>query len=285
MKIDAHQHFWRHDPAIHTWMDEKMQLLRQDFLPDQLLPLLQAEGIDGCVAVQADSSGQENDFLLHLAADHPWILGVVGWVDLQSDQLESQLDQFCQHSKAVGVRHIVQDEPDDRFLDGTAFRRGVKSLPTRKMTFDLLIYERQLPAAIDFVRALPDVPMVLDHIAKPKIAAGQLDPWAENLKVLARSPHLMCKLSGLVTEAAWQGWQAEDFTPYLECAIEAFGPDRLMLGSDWPVCCLAADYSRVRSLVEPFLQPLSTTERSAIEGGNASRFYRLNGRQQEADVG
>ena len=200
MKIDAHQHFWRHDPAIHTWMDEKMQLLRQDFLPDQLLPLLQAEGIDGCIAVQADSSGRENDFLLGLAADHPWILGVVGWVDLQSDQLESQLEQLCQHSRAVGVRHIVQDEPDDRFLDGAAFRRGVSTLAARKLTFDLLIYERQLPAAIDFVRALPDVPMVLDHIAKPRIAEGQLDPWAKNLKELARSPHLMCKLSGIVTD-------------------------------------------------------------------------------------
>ncbi|MDE0959051.1 MAG: amidohydrolase family protein [Planctomycetota bacterium] len=277
MKIDAHQHFWRHDPAIHTWMDDKMQGLRQDFLPEQLWPLLQAEGIDGCVAVQADSSAQENDFLLGLAQQHPWILGVVGWVDLQSDQLPSQLDQFCQHSKAVGVRHIVQDEADDRFLDGAAFRHGVSSLPARGMTFDLLIYERQLPAAIDFVRALPDVPMVLDHIAKPRIAEGQLEPWAENLKQLARSPNLSCKLSGMVTEAHWQRWQAEDFTPYFECAIEAFGPERLMVGSDWPVCGLAADYSQVQSLVKPFLQPLSPTERSAIEGGNANRFYQFKG--------
>ncbi len=289
MKIDAHQHFWRHDPAIHTWMDHRMQILQRDYLPDQLLPLLQAQQIDGCVAVQADSSWRENDFLLELAADHPWILGVVGWVDLQSDQLESQLDQLCQHSKAVGVRHIVQDEPDDRFLDGVAFRRGVKSLPARNLTFDLLIYERQLPAAIDFVRALPDVPMVLDHIAKPKIAEGQLDPWAENLKELARSPHLMCKLSGIVTEANWLEWTPSEVAPYIETAIEAFGPDRLMLGSDWPVCCLAADYSQVRSLVEPFLQPLSWTERSAIEGGNASRFYQLKGHSQadaqQADEG
>ncbi|MBT7639586.1 MAG: amidohydrolase family protein [Planctomycetes bacterium] len=280
MKIDAHQHFWRHDPAIHTWMDEKMQLLRQDFLPDQLLPLLQAEGIDGCIAVQADSSGRENDFLLGLAADHPWILGVVGWVDLQSDQLESQLEQLCQHSRAVGVRHIVQDEPDDRFLDGAAFRRGVSTLAARKLTFDLLIYERQLPAAIDFVRALPDVPMVLDHIAKPKIADALLEPWSSQIRELALAPNLMCKLSGIVTEANWLEWTPADLAPYLETAIEAFGPERLMLGSDWPVCCLAADYSRVRSLVEPFLQPLSWTERSAIEGGNATRFYQLKGPQQ-----
>jgi len=280
MKIDAHQHFWRHDPAIHTWMDEKMQLLRQDFLPDQLLPLLQAEGIDGCIAVQADSSGRENDFLLGLAADHPWILGVVGWVDLQSDQLESQLEQLCQHSRAVGVRHIVQDEPDDRFLDGAAFRRGVSTLAARKLTFDLLIYERQLPAAIDFVRALPDVPMVLDHIAKPRIADALLEPWASQIREVALAPNLMCKLSGIVTEANWLEWTPADLAPYLETAIEAFGPERLMLGSDWPVCCLAADYSRVRSLVEPFLQPLSWTERSAIEGGNATRFYQLKGPQQ-----
>lgn len=276
MKIDAHQHFWRHDPAIHTWMDHRMQILQRDYLPDQLLPLLQAHQIDGCVAVQADSSLRENDFLLGLAADHPWILGVVGWVDLQSDQLESQLDQFCQHSRAVGVRHIVQDEPDDRFLDAVPFRRGVKSLAARKLTFDLLIYERQLPAAIDFVRALPDVPMVLDHIAKPRIADAVLEPWASQIRELARAPHLMCKLSGIVTEANWLEWTAADVAPYIETAIETFGPERLMLGSDWPVCRLAAEYPQVKSLIEPYIATLSPTERAAIEGENARRFYRLD---------
>jgi len=275
LKIDAHQHFWRHDPAIHTWMDHRMKILQRDYLPDQLLPLLQAQQIDGCVAVQADSSLRENDFLLGLAADHPWILGVVGWVDLQSPALGEQLASFSSNPKAVGVRHIVQDEPDDRFLDAETFRAGVRSLPEHQLTFDLLIYERQLPAAIDFVRALPDVPMVLDHIAKPRIADAVLEPWSSQIRELARAPHLMCKLSGIVTEAAWLEWTPSDLAPYLETAIEAFGPERLMLGSDWPVCRLAAEYPRVRSTVESFLEQFSAAERSAIEGENARRFYRL----------
>jgi len=275
LKIDAHQHFWRHDPAIHTWMDHRMQILQRDYLPDQLLPLLQAHQIDGCVAVQADSSRRENDFLLGLAADHPWILGVVGWVDLQSPTLGEQLDRFSSNPKAVGVRHIVQDEPDDRFLDAETFRAGVRSLPGHQLTFDLLIYERQLPAAIDFVQALPDVPMVLDHIAKPRIADAVLEPWTSQIKELASAPNLMCKLSGIVTEANWLEWTAADVAPYIETAIETFGPERLMLGSDWPVCRLAAEYPQVNSLIEPYLATLSPTERAAIEGENARRFYRL----------
>ena len=275
MKIDAHQHFWRHDPAIHTWMDDRMETLQRDYLPQDLSPLLEKEGIGGCVAVQADSSTRENDFLLQLADANQWILGVVGWVDLQSPQLSEQLDRWCPHPRAVGVRHIVQDEPDDRFLDGEAFRQGVRSLAERGQSYDLLIYERQLPAAIEFVQAIPDVPMVLDHIAKPRIGEGALEPWASQLKELALAPNLTCKLSGMVTEANWNDWSPDDLAPYIETTIEAFGADRLMFGSDWPVCRLAAEYPQVRSLIEPYLATLSATERAAIEGENAARFYRL----------
>ena len=275
MKIDAHQHFWRHDPAVHTWMDDRMETLQRDYLPQDLSPLLEKEGIGGCVAVQADSSTRENDFLLQLADANQWILGVVGWVDLQSPQLSEQLDRWCPHPRAVGVRHIVQDEPDDRFLDGEAFRQGVRSLAERGQSYDLLIYERQLPAAIEFVQAIPDVPMVLDHIAKPRIGEGALEPWASQLKELALAPNLTCKLSGMVTEANWKEWSPDDLAPYIETAIEAFGADRLMFGSDWPVCRLAAEYPQVRSLIEPYLATLSATERAAIEGENAARFYRL----------
>lgn len=276
MRIDAHQHFWRHDPAIHTWMDDRMETLQRNYLPQDLRPLLENEGIGGCVAVQADSSTRENDFLLQLAAANPWILGVVGWVDLQSAELSQQLDHWCSQPRAVGVRHIVQDEPDDRFLDNETFRQGVRSLAERGQTYDLLIYERQLPAAIDFVRAIPDVPMVLDHIAKPRIADGALEPWASQLGELAQSANLTCKLSGMVTEANWNQWSPEDLAPYIETAIETFGADRLMFGSDWPVCRLAAEYPQVKSLVEPYLATLSPTERAAIEGDNAIRFYNLD---------
>ncbi|MGE4620338.1 MAG: amidohydrolase family protein [Planctomycetota bacterium] len=279
IKIDAHQHFWRHDPAVHTWMNDQMTILMQNHLPADLRPALDREGIVGCVAVQADSSIQENEFLLQLADQNRWILGVVGWVDLQSPQLPQQLDRWCQHRRAVGVRHIVQDEPDDRFLDGETFRQGVRSLAQRGQTYDLLIYERQLPAAIEFVQAIPEVPMVLDHIAKPRIEAGVLEPWASQIKELALAPNLMCKLSGMVTEASWKNWSPDDLRPYIETAIEAFGPDRLMFGSDWPVCRLAAEYPQVKNLVEPYLATLSDSERAAIEGGNASSFYRLEERR------
>ncbi len=279
MKIDAHQHFWRHDPAVHTWMDDRMDALRQDYLPQHLSPQLETEGIRGCVAVQAATSTDENDFLLHLADHNPWILGVVGWVDLQSPGLSEQLDRWCQHPRAVGVRHIVQDEPDDRFLDNETFRQGVRSLANRGQTYDLLIYERQLPAAIDFVQAIPDVPMVLDHIAKPRIADAVLEPWSSQIRELALAPNLMCKLSGMVTEANWLDWTPSDLAPYIETVIEAFGPQRLMFGSDWPVCRLAAEYPQVKGLIEPFLATLSDTERAAIEGDNARDFYGLGVRE------
>ena len=275
MKIDAHQHFWRYDPTVHTWMSEQMQLLRSDHLPPQLKPLLEAEGIDGCVAVQADSSTAENQILLELTDRFPWILGVVGWVDLQGDQVDQQLQQFASHRRAVGVRHIVQDEPDDRFLDCPQFRAGVAAVAKHSLTYDLLIYERQLPAAIDFVTALPDVPMVLDHIAKPLIADAVLEPWSSQIRELALAPNLMCKLSGIVTEANWLQWTPSDVAPYIETAIETFGPQRLMIGSDWPVCRLAAEYPQVNSLIEPYLATLSPTERAAIEGDNARNFYGL----------
>ena len=200
-------------------------------------------------------------------------------VDLQSPGLSEQLDRWCQHPRAVGVRHIVQDEPDDRFLDNETFRQGVRSLANRGQTYDLLIYERQLPAAIDFVQAIPDVPMVLDHIAKPRIADAVLEPWSSQIRELALAPNLMCKLSGMVTEANWLDWTPSDLAPYIETVIEAFGPQRLMFGSDWPVCRLAAEYPQVKGLIEPFLATLSDTERAAIEGDNARDFYGLGVRE------
>jgi L-fuconolactonase len=226
--------------------------------------------------VQARQSLEESRWLLELADASPLIRGVVGWVDLRSTHVEDQLREVAEHPKFVGVRHVVQDEPDPRFLLGESFLHGIGKLATFGLTYDLLLYPQQLPAAAEFVGRFPEQPFVLDHLAKPRIKAGELDPWRHDLKALAAHGNVLCKLSGMVTEAAWQGWKRADFTPYLEVALETFGPKRLMIGSDWPVCTLAAGYPDTIGIVRDFLAPLAAAEREAIEGGNAARFYALD---------
>lgn len=275
MRIDAHQHFWSYSAAEYPWIGKGMERLAHDHLPADLAPLAAAEGIGGSVAVQARQSLEESRWLLELSDANPLIRGVVGWVDLRSTHVEDQLREVAEHPKFVGVRHVVQDEPDPRFLLGDSFLHGIRKLATFGLTYDLLLYPQQLPAAAEFVGRFPEQPFVLDHLAKPRIKAGELDPWRQDLKALAAHGHVLCKLSGLVTEAAWQGWQRADFTPYLEVALETFGPKRLMIGSDWPVCTLAAGYPDTIGIVREFLAPLAAAEREAIEGGNAARFYSL----------
>ena len=275
MRIDAHQHFWSYSAAEYPWIGKGMERLAHDHLPADLAPLAAAEGIGGSVAVQARQSLEESRWLLELSDANPLIRGVVGWVDLRSTHVEDQLREVAEHPKFVGVRHVVQDEPDPRFLLGESFLHGIGKLATFGLTYDLLLYPQQLPAAAEFVGRFPEQPFVLDHLAKPRIKAGELDPWRQDLKALAAHGHVLCKLSGLVTEAAWQGWQRADFTPYLEVALETFGPKRLMIGSDWPVCTLAAGYPDTIGIVRDFLAPLAAAEREAIEGGNAARFYSL----------
>jgi L-fuconolactonase len=252
-----------------------MERLAHDHLPADLAPLAAAEGIGGSVAVQARQSLEESRWLLELSDANPLIRGVVGWVDLRSTHVEDQLREVAEHPKFVGVRHVVQDEPDPRFLLGESFLHGIGKLATFGLTYDLLLYPQQLPAAAEFVGRFPEQPFVLDHLAKPRIKAGELDPWRHDLKALAAHGHVLCKLSGMVTEADWQGWKRADFTPYLEVALETFGPKRLMIGSDWPVCTLAAGYPDTIGIVRDFLAPLAAAEREAIEGGNAARFYAL----------
>lgn len=276
MRIDAHQHFWKYSPQEYPWIGKGMQRLAHDSLPADLAPLAAAEGIGGTVAVQARQSLEESRWLLQLAADHPLIRGVVGWVDLRSTHVADQLREFAERPKFVGVRHVVQDEPDPRFLLGDSFLHGIRQLATFGLTYDLLLYPQQLPAAVEFVGRFPEQPFVLDHLAKPRIKAGDLEPWRRDLKALATHGHVLCKLSGMVTEATWNGWKRTDFTPYLEVALEAFGPQRLMIGSDWPVCTLAAEYADTIGIVREFLAPLAAPEREAIEGGNAARFYALD---------
>lgn len=275
MRIDSHQHFWKYNPIEYGWIDDTMAVLRQDFLPDDLASELAMSGLDGSVAVQARQSLEETEWLLDLSDKHDIIKGVVGWVDLRSPDLVRQLDSFAGNKKLVGVRHVVQDEPDDRFLLREDFMRGVGELTKYDLVYDILIFERQLPAALEFVKNFPDQPFVLDHIAKPKIKAGELEPWAENIKRLARFENVFCKVSGMVTEADWHNWSPGHFRPYLDVVFEAFGASRIMFGSDWPVCTVAASYGQVFSLVEDYISGLSPDAREAILGINAAKIYGL----------
>jgi len=275
MRVDAHQHFWQYSAEEYPWIGDGMERLARDYLPADLKPLIAAEGIAGSVAVQARQTREETRWLLSLADSHPEVLGVVGWVDLRSADVGEQLREFASHPKFVGVRHVVQDEPDPRFLLGEAFVRGLRHLHGDGLTYDLLLYVPQLPAAVDLVAMMPEQRFVLDHLSKPLIKTGEREPWQTDLRALARHPNVACKLSGLVTEAAWKGWKPDDFRPYLDVALEAFGPQRLMYGSDWPVCLLAAEYPEVFGLVADFLSTLSETEREQILGTTATRFYGL----------
>ena len=272
--IDAHQHFWRFDPVRDAWITAEMSVLRRDVLPEELEGLLEANGVNGTVAVQADQSEAETVFLLELAQAHPFILGVVGWVDLLAAELDQRLEHFSRQVRFRGVRHIAQAEADD-FLARPDVLRGIGALGKFGLTYDILVYPRQLPAALALVRALPEQPFVIDHMAKPLVAQGVLEPWAARMREMARHPNVCCKLSGLVTEARWTGWAPEDFRPYLDVVLEAFGPERLMFGSDWPVCRLAGEYGEVLALVEGYVGTLSSDEQAGIFGGNAAAFYGL----------
>jgi L-fuconolactonase len=272
MNIDAHQHFWRYAPETHAWIDDTMPVLRRDFLPGDLAPLLHGAGFDGCVAVQAAQTLAETRWLLDLAAEHPFIQGVVGWVDLRSAALEQTLDALCSNRRFKGVRHIVQSEADG-FLDDGAFRRGVAALGKRGLTYDVLVYARQLPQAVRFVRDLPDVTFVLDHLGKPDIRRAERSEWQAHVRALAAHPNVFCKLSGLVTEADWKGWRREDFAPHIDAAVECFGAGRLLVGSDWPVCTLAASYDEVIGITRAYFGQFSATEQRAVFGANAARVY------------
>ena len=274
-KIDAHQHFWQYNPAEHGWMTEEMARIRRDFLPGDLKPILEQLGFDGCVAVQARQNLEETRWLLELAGGHEFIRGVVGWVDLRSPQLGAQLERFAANPKLAGVRHIVQDEPDDAFMLREDFRAGIAGLRPFGLTYDVLIYPRQIPAAIRLVQDFPDQPFVLDHIAKPAIGEGKLEPWKAGIGELAQSPNLYCKLSGMVTEARWNEWQPRDFYPYLDAVFEAFGPGRLMIGSDWPVCTLSASYESAMGVVIDYIAQFPPDAQAGILGGNCARFYGL----------
>ena len=275
MLIDAHQHFWIYDPHQYEWIDESMMALRRDFLPADLELNLQRTGVGGSVAVQARQSLEETRWLLSLAEQSRSILGVVGWVDLRSADVRSQLKEFASHSKFVGVRHIVQSEPDERFLMQADFLRGIAALEEFDLAYDILINERHLPVAAEFVKRFPRQRFVLDHMAKPPIKSGAIDSWTRGIRELAAFPNVFCKMSGLVTEADWANWKGDEITPYLDVAFQAFGADRLMIGSDWPVCMVAGSYERVLIVVTSYLDGHDSTARESVLGGNAQRFWKL----------
>jgi len=274
MRIDSHQHFWRYEPAQYPWIRADWPL-RRDFLPEDLAPLLRAAKLDGCVAVQARQSVEETRWLLGLAAQHSFIKGVVGWVDVLGENLTEQLTCFANNPRFVGVRHVVQDEPDNSFLLRPSVVRGIAELRFFDLAYDLLIFPQQLPAAIQLVKKFPRQRFVLDHIAKPYIRRKELWPWSGHIRELAQCPNVFCKVSGMVTEADWRGWKKADFTPYLDVVFEAFTPRRIMYGSDWPVCLLSAGYERVHDLATRYCQKLSPAEQDRVFGETAVEFYRL----------
>lgn len=274
-RLDAHQHFWKYNPRRDAWITGDMAAIQRDFLPVDLEGTLAANGIDGCVAVQADQSLDETQFLLDLAARHPFIKGVVGWVDLRSPRIDETLETLAQDRRLRGIRHIAQAERDD-FLVQDDVIRGIERLGRFGLTYDILVFERQLPAALTLTSRFTNQPFVVDHLAKPRIKEGRLEPWAAGVKELARRPNVCCKISGLVTEADWTGWRPEHLRPYLDVAFDAFGADRVMFGSDWPVCLVAATYERVLGVIDEYAAALSADERDGLFGGNAARFYGLS---------
>jgi L-fuconolactonase len=273
--IDTHQHFWKYNEREYVWMSAKMDSLRRDHLPSQLLPLMKAAGISGTVAVQARQTLEESAWLLQLADEHSFVRGVVGWVDLASEYVIQQLERFAEHPKFRGVRHVVHDEPDDQFMLRKSFLAGLSHLERFSLTYDLLLFPRHLPVACEVVNRFPNQRFVLDHIAKPSVQTRALEPWTRDIKRLAAFPNVFCKISGLVTEAQWDSWTKNDFEPYIDIVLNSFGVERLMLGSDWPVCTLAADYKSVIDLETGYLSRLSSDEQHAILEENPHEFYSI----------
>jgi L-fuconolactonase len=276
--IDSHHHFWRYTESDYGWIPPEWAVIRRDFFPGDLEREITAAGVDGVISVQARQSLEETDWLLDFAARHAFIRGVVGWVPLISPDVEAELDRLAAHRAAAklrSLRHVLQAEADDAYMLREDFNRGIHALTRRGLAYDVLILERHLPNTLAFVDRHPDQVFVVDHIAKPRIGAGELEPWAKNIRALARRPHVACKLSGMVTETDVATWTPAQLQPYFDVVIEAFGPSRLLFGTDWPVCLAGVSYGRWKQVVEAATAGFSLAEREAILGGNAARLYRL----------
>jgi L-fucono-1,5-lactonase len=277
-RIDAHHHFWGYTPAEYGWINDQMRLLRRDFLPVDLKPLLDRAGVRGAIAVQARQTLEETRWLLSLAeetAGATWMKGVVGWAPIAVPEFPEVLADLKQNEKLKGLRHLIQDEPDNQFILNDAFNRGIRALQGTGLVYDIVIHARHLPHTLRFVSRHPDQSFVLDHCAKPPILSGEMEPWTTYIRELATRPNVCCKLSGLPTEAEWQQWTSASLEPYWRVVLEAFGPSRLLFGSDWPVSLLATSYQRWIDTVMEWIAPLSASEQDAIWSGTASRIYSL----------
>jgi L-fuconolactonase len=275
-RIDAHQHFWNFDPVRDAWITPEMKVIQKDFLPGDLRPILQEAGIDGCIAVQADQSEDENDFLLTLAEKNDFIKGVVGWVDLRHPDIAQRLQYYSKFKKLKGFRHVLQGEHDRALMLKPSFKHGIAQFKNHGYTYDILIYPDQLGYTKEFVAAFPGQPFVLDHIAKPHIKDRYItEEWINAIRAIAANQNLFCKISGMVTEADWYNWKPEHFKVYIDTIVESFGTDRIMFGSDWPVCLVAASYQQTIQIVTDYFSAFTQHEQAAFFGGNAIKFYNL----------
>ncbi|WP_366183129.1 amidohydrolase family protein [Flavobacterium ovatum] len=275
MIIDAHQHFWQYESKKHEWIDDQMAVIRKDFLPEDLQKVFSENKIDGCVAVQADQTLEETDFLLQLSNENHFIKGVVGWVDLRANNIEEVLQVYSSYPKLKGFRHVVQGEEDHNFLLRPNFLRGIAALENYGFTYDILILPHQLGAALELVQKFPNQKFVIDHIAKPYIKDGFYEGWANLMLAIGKHENVYCKLSGMTTEADYQSWTPEQIKPYIDLVLQAFGPERLLFGSDWPVCLVAGNYTKTKELVTQFIAHLTPEQQNAIMGKNAINFYNL----------
>ena len=273
--IDSHQHFWEYNQEKHDWISDEMVVIRKSFLPSDLRSAFEKNDVDGCIAVQADQSLAENDFLLKLAENNSFIKGIIGWVDFQNYNVESDIQKYADDELIKGFRHVVQSEPDPKFLLRPNFLRGIKLLEGTNLVYEILVFPHQLPTVYEFVKLFPNITFVLDHIGKPYIKEGYFDGWATMIEALGELENLNCKISGLVTEADYNTWSMEQLMPYMKKVLEAFGPKRILYGSDWPVCLVAASYSEVLNVAKEFSSQLSEHERSAFFHLNSERIYHL----------
>ena len=272
--IDAHQHFWNYDPVKDSWIDESMEVIKRDFLPRHLEGILKDNNIDGCISVQASQTEEETNYLLDFAFENDFIKGVVGWVDLRADDVDSRLKYFSKYQKLVGVRHILQAE-EVEFMLKEDFLNGISKLEKYNLSYDILVLPKHLKSSIEFVKKFPNQTFILNHIAKPEIKNGKIDSWKNDIEELAKNKNVYCKVSGLVTEADWHNWTIFDFTKYLDVIFNSFGVDRIMYGSDWPVCLLAGEYKSQLGIIENYVSNLTEIDRKKVMGLNAVKAYRL----------
>lgn len=278
MRIDSHNHFWKYEPKTHAWIDESMKVIRRDFLPKDFKNVLQGNQIDGTIAVQAEQTEDDTYFLLRLADQFSFIKGVVGWVDLQAEDIADRLQTFSACDKLVGFRHMVQSETDPNFMLKEEFQRGLGLLKDFNFTYDILVYPNQLEMILKSIEQNPEQKFVINHLAKPNIKAGEFKEWAKMMKSIGSHKNVMCKLSGLVNEADWKHWSRPDFKTYLDLTLQVFGIDRVMFGSDWPVCLVAAQYDQVKGIISSYFESSPVADLDKVFGLNAMKFYEIDDR-------